>query len=65
VELPDRGLRPEQRHDPVARERSEREHVVALVGVELAAIRQAGQAQQRRGDQDRREGERFAPTHDA
>ena len=34
VELPDGRLRPEQRHDPVAGERDEGEHVVALVGVE-------------------------------
>ena len=37
VELADGRLRPEQRHHPVARERDERHHVVALVGVEPAA----------------------------
>ena len=47
VELADRRLRPEQRDDAVARERDEREHVVALVGVEPAAGVDARQPQQR------------------
>ena len=63
VELADRRLRPEQRHDAVARERDERRHVVALVGVEPAAGVDAGEAQQRGDGRDGEQRQPIEPGH--
>ncbi len=58
VEVSDRGGWPQQRDDPVAHERSEHEHVVALVGVPRAPRREVGQSQDRgqrqQAEQDRK-----------
>ena len=47
VDVADRGRRAEQRHDAVAHERAQHQHVVALVRVPRAACRQVGQPQER------------------
>ena len=51
VDVADRGRRAEQRHDAVADQRAQREHVVALVGIPRAARREVGQAEER-GEQE-------------
>ena len=58
VEVADRRLGPEKRHDPIARERDERRHVVALVGVEATPCGKSGKSEQCRNRDGADEGER-------
>ena len=57
MELADGRLRAEQRDHAVAGERDERRHVVALVGIELAAGVDPGDPQQRGDGHDPEERE--------
>ncbi len=55
MDITDRGRRPEQRYDAVEHQRSQHEHVVALVAVPRAACGQVGQSEHRRKDEQRRQ----------
>ena len=65
MDVADRGLRAEQRDDPVRHEPLERRHVDALVGVPSAALGEAREPKQGGDDDDARRGRRDrapAPT---